>query len=361
MPGWFGSLMITPDDYPVYNHRERPGIGRDHRGEISYNCFSIRLTRSENRYEPFLFSHFLEQYGRFPGYAGTCGSCIRSQAALSFSADGYEVDRSAVARKFSETEIDRAEHYFCPLLRQVLRASELQTEDAFGTAEPLPAKPIQAVLAGSWDSEYLFEFLKLGPPEDIDTCQVLHNLLAGQFVSTPAERSFFTMWILTMFRQMEAVRNSGQRVFLEESDFDLATNKLHRFLFPVPQVWVYVIPKAPPGHDWHAWEKMHREAGLPQRVDFLFTYGGARHLVEIDDRGHYSVRQGDRWIGSESQYRQTLVNTRLLRNCGFEVHRFTNQEILELYDPATPRAPNLEGFQSLLSSVGLDARCMVFL
>lgn len=164
-----------------------------------------------------------------------------------------------------------------------------------------------------------------------------------------------------MFHMMESIRNSFQKTYLEEIDLDQLQSKLFAFVFPVPQVWVYVIPKPPPGMDWKQWEQQHQQESFPQRVDFLFTYRGKRHIIELDDINHYAENSSSGWLASETQYRKTLSDTRWLRRSGFEVHRFTNQEILELYNPDTSSEPNIQGFIRLLNSEGLDPENLVFL
>jgi hypothetical protein len=352
--------MITPDEYPAYNHRERPGIGRDHLGNTFYNCFSVKLEKDKyNRYRPFLFSDFINQYDRYAKYSGTCSSCISSHAIITFRADDKNVDRSAVHRKFANGEIESADYYYCPLTHQVLSA--LQLSIAPSSQEKLPAEPIQAILSDNWDDSYLFEFLRIVPPQQMGTCPILKEVLSSKLISTVAERSFFVLWFLTMFYQMDTIRQSGQRIYLEECDFDTLENKLYKFLFPVPQVWLYIIPKPPPGVDWQEWERQYQKESLAQRVDFLFTYDGKRHVVEIDDVSHYAVQSRETWIASEPQYRKTLSDTRWLKICGFEVHRFTNDELLELYNPNSSNTPDINGFGRLLRTEGLEPRKMVFL
>ena len=355
--------MVGPDEYPVYNHRERPGIGRDHLGHTHYNCFSIFLKRDESgRYLPYLFSDFIKQYNNYTGYSGTCDSCISEHKMLTFRADHAEVDRSAVEKKFSQDEnLDESFYHYCPLIHEVLLTSELHAETVYESSQDLPAEPFQAILDGNWDDDYLFEFHKIGVPQRMKICPICRETISSQFASTPAERSFLTMWVLSMFQYMEIVRQSGQKTYLEDLDFDQFQSKIFSFVFPVPQVWVYVISKPPPGVDWQKWDQQHQAKTLPQRVDFLFTYRKTRHIIELDDIRHYGAKSAGTWVASEAQYRQTLLDSRWLRGCGFEVHRFTNEEILELYKPDSSKKPNIEGFIRLLRLEGLEPEDMVFL
>lgn len=357
--------MIEPNEYPVYNHRERPGIGRDHLGDTFYNCFSIKLEQDENSlYRPYLFSDFIHQYNQYTKYSATCNSCISEHKILVFPADGNNIDRPLIYKKFNDDIVDD-KFYYCPLMQQILSASELSIElaDSKNVKEP-PVTPIPAILSGiprGHDDEYFFEFKNISPPQTLDSCSMLQEILSHQFIPTLAEQSFFTLWFLTMFYQMNLVLETGQHVYLEDGDFDVLSNKLYRFLFPIPQVWVYIIPKLPPGMDWKAWEKGHKQESLPQRVDFLFVYEEKKHIVEIDDRNHYAEQINGQWVPSGKRYRQTLSDTRWLNMCGFEVHRFTNEELLELYHPNSGKPPDIMGFAKLLRTVNLEPQKLVFL
>jgi hypothetical protein len=149
-------------------------------------------------------------------------------------------------------------------------------------------------------------------------------------------------------------------VFFEEMDFDQYKSKLFDFVFPFPQVWIYVIPKPPAGIDWKEWDKLQNESNLPQRIDFLFIHRGKRH-IEIDDIGHYGEKRQGAWVASETKYRQTFSDTRWLRHCNYDVHRFTNAEILELYNPDEKKSLDVDGFVNLLRTEGLEPEGMVFL
>ncbi len=245
----------------------------------------------------------------------------------------------------------------------MLSASSLTAEVAQTTYKvgDLPAKPIQAILSGNWDDEYLMKFEQIAAPHEMQNCVVLQDLLSDRFISTPTERNFFVLWFLTMFQQMDAARQLGQRVYWEDTDFDWNASKIFRFAFPIPQVWLYIIPKPPPGVDWQEWEKQHRKESLPQRVDFLVIHNQKRYVVEIDDVNHYGVQSKGTWLASESRYRQTLADTRWLKVNNFEVLRFTNEEILELYNPNTSSKPDVTGFARLLRTVFLEPKHMLFL
>ena len=193
--------MITPDEYPVYNHKVRPGIGRDLSGNLFYNCFSVKLTKeSESFYRPFLFSDFIEQYNHYSEKSETCNKCIAQNQIFQFPVDEYSIDRSAVERKFNYGDADRASYYYCPLIHQSLLASKLSYDVANSAdvthryGDKLPANPISAILSGNWDDEYLFEFQKFSSPSQTQVCNILFDLFSNKFISTPAENSFLNLW-----------------------------------------------------------------------------------------------------------------------------------------------------------------------
>lgn len=355
--------MITFEEYPVYNHKQRPGIGKDLSGQFFYNCFTVKLSKGEKgSYAPYLFTHFIRQYSLYAAYSDVCTTCIAEHKIITLPIEDSELSIFAAYQKFNP-DMEPDEFYYCPLIRDVLLASTLHAEFVEGRPrEELPAEPMPAIYVGSrGDNLYLFEFKKIAPPQHTHICPILAEILTDKFISSRSERSFFILWFLAMFYQMETTRQTGYKIFLEEGDFELLESKLYNFLFPIPQAWVNIIPKPPPRVDWQEWEAQHRKESIPQRVDFLFIYDGKRHIIEIDDIGHYGVQTKGGWIASESQYRQTLSNTRWLRMCGYEVHRFTSEEILELYNPESNQKPDVLNFIKLLRAEGLEPRKMVFL
>jgi hypothetical protein len=104
--------MISPEEYPVYNHRERLGIGKDLSGNVLFNCFSIKLLRNgETEYQPFLFSDFIRQYNQYADHSEACASCISRQKVHTYPVGKANVDRAALDRKFSHGEADSATYY----------------------------------------------------------------------------------------------------------------------------------------------------------------------------------------------------------------------------------------------------------
>ncbi len=353
------------DIYPVYNDKLRPGIGLDLANKIFYNCFTINLAKdSTQSYQPFLFSDFIEQYNRYKQNLSTCDKCIADNRIFKYPVGKYEVDSTALVKKCNpEADFDELEQssYYCPLIYQTLKASKLSCEakDAVETInrygrDNVPAHTISAVLPDGWNDEFLFEFQRISSPQQPQICNILRDLFSKNFVSTQAEKSFLKLWFLSAFHQMETIRASGKQVFLSESDFEWQKSKFFKFVIPIPQVWLYVIPKPPPGTDWQEWENQHKREGIPQRVDFLFVYKGKKYVVEIDDKSHYS----ENGQASEKKYRQTLIDSRHLKLNGFEIIRFTNDEILELDKDSQP---DVIGFYKLLRTVSLEPEHLVFL
>jgi len=156
---------------------------------------------------------------------------------------------------------------------------------------------------------------------------------------------------------MDNFSRGNSALYFEDGDFECSRSKLFRWTFPIPQVWVNVISPPPPGVSWKEWKNSHGQEELPQRVDFMFTYQGKRHIVEIDDSSHYRT---------EKNYRRTLNDTRWLRYCGYEVHRFSISELLELCNPQPrsakwPDEMDLDRFIFLLEAEGLrPERMMLF-
>jgi hypothetical protein len=379
---------IGEDEYAVYNGRERPGIGRDYLGHTYYSCFTVSLKRAASgKYDSYLFSDFIRHYNRYTlrinkgarscnacfesnlskesiGQSipsGVCNTCIAQHKILDFPTTNGRIDRSAVYKKFSRGEaIDESSEYYCPLIHKVLLESEIESDDSAPSVSHNDPRAIWVCWSSGWDDNYLFEFKRLSFPQDLQICPIYKTLMfSQQFVSTKAEQRFLEMWLMSTFQSMEKVRQAGRKVYFEEPDFSWGQSKLFGFIFPIPQVWVEVIPKPPPGFSWEQWMERHQAERLPQRVDFLFVYQGKRHIVELDDIGHYGERRGREWIASEPQYRETLRDTRWLRKCGFEVHRFTNEEILELYNPDSSIEADLSGFAELLQAEGLNLDDMV--
>jgi len=358
---------IGKDDYAVYNHPERPGIGRDHLGNCRYNSFWISLTSQNGKYLPFTFNDFVKQFNRF--YSGTCESCIKEGKTYTFNG----IDRAAYSLKFAqrdtwyenddefeqEIQEERAQRYYCPLIANMLSNSTIETiENDSHNSKKIPAdvKPIDAILefcedghyAKCFDNEYFFKIVEACRPSSFSSiCQIFTRLLSVEFIPQNTEKDFFKLYTLSALDCLNKVSSSQNSLYLEEEDFRFDGNKFFDFIFPIPQVWVYVIPKPPPGSNWRDWEAKHKQESLPQRVDFMLTYRGERHIIELDGRSHYA---------DSNAYRGTLADTRWLQRCGYRVHRFANEEISALWSSSEP---DLEGFQDLLYSEGLVLEEMV--
>ncbi|PZV10249.1 MAG: hypothetical protein DCF32_00055 [Leptolyngbya sp.] len=350
------------NDYPVYNHKERPGIGRDALSNFQYNCFWVSLEEQNSEYLPFTFNDFINQFNRY--HQDTCSNCVRNGKIFTFD----DVDRAAVDLKFSqkgvwhesEQEVEqeiqetRANYYYCPLISEILSNSELEAlqKSASRSKDTLPSvEPITSILgisddgrySNAWDDEYIFKILSNKSPISFGSvCSIYQQITSEKFMPQNAEKTFFKLYMLSALEKLNEFSISPEGLYLEDKDFQYDDSKFFDFLFPIPQTWVYVIPKPPPGTNWKEFEGNSSQA-IPQRVDFMLTYEGERHIIEMDGSTHYS---------SEAAYRKTLSDTRWLRRCGFKVHRFANREITEL--DSLHSGPNLKGFKDLLYSEGLD-------
>lgn len=352
--------MMNYEEYPVYNHRERPGIGRDHAGTQLLNCFKVRLSRDQTGYAPFRFADFIADFTQ--QRPTTCRSCIDQEKRFEFPVESSIVDRSAVERKFAGpyTEINESDYYYCPMIAETLAASALSAELSRST----PGKsiePIPAILQDNWDDQYYFIFREIHLLVSTNICKIYKSLLSPEFISNEVEKIFLDLWFQAMFMEMNRVSRSKE-IFLSEEDFTQTNSKLLCFLFPIPQVWVYIDPKRPPGHAYEAWEKLQQKERNPQRIDFLVTYEGQRHAIEIDGVGHYGEKNKGGWRASEACYRRTIAATRRLEKANFKVHRFTNEEIAEIGTGiSSNREKSTLQFIDLLKSSGLDVAKMVFL
>lgn len=332
---------------------------RNLEGHISFRCFTVSLTQEQGSYLPYRFTEFISDYTRQK--PDTCATCISKHKRLTFPVGGRSVDRSAVDKKSfgQDNTIDDDPYYYCPLIGKTLDSSTLSAEPSH--IRPHPVEPIHAILDGGWDDWYFFDFLSIQPPRGFNPCNIFNSLLSPEFTSTPSEKLFLKLWYLAMHLQMDRLR-SRNGVDLEESDFAQTSTKLFRFLLPIPQVWVAILPH-PMSRDYPSTSEIDALESGPQRVDFLLTYKGRLHVIEIDDGTHYGEPvKGSHMRASEVRYRKTLVTTRALERAGYTVHRFTNEEIFLLKTDRTEKdSPNVDGFIALLRSSGLDPEEMVFI
>ena len=130
--------MINPDEYPVYNHYTRPAIGRNHLGELFFNCFSVSLNKDKvGDFIPFTFNDFLKQYNEYSKHIKTCEHCIEKNEIYTFPFNGSNVDRSAVEKKFNNSKVNESNFFYCPLIREVLLNSFLDFLRYFESMEIL--------------------------------------------------------------------------------------------------------------------------------------------------------------------------------------------------------------------------------
>lgn len=344
--------MFTEEMYPVFNSKIHPGIGRDLTGKLLTNSFCISLKKGpQGNYLPYLFSDFLHQYNAYPDHLVPCSNCIEKKGSHILPCKEYQIDLSAFDRKFArgEYDIDEKDYRFCPLIQQIFQNSlfDIRNAEESEIKGKVTAKPLNAILEGNWDDPYLFQLLGSTGIPTLYFCPVIKSFFSPDRISVPAEQHFFRFWLQSMFQIMGKVSPKG-KIFLGEEDIDWKNSQLFHFVFPIPQVWVQIVPPPPYNVSWTEWNQKHQELKQPQRVDFLFTYKGKRHVVEIDGKSHY---------GSELEYRKTLYHERWLKVSGFEVHRFTNEEINELIKKGTSKP---EGFIHLLEMMAIDPSELIF-
>jgi hypothetical protein len=344
--------VSTEDIYPVINSNVRPGFGRDLTGNLRTNAFCISLLKDEqSNYSPYLFSDLLQQYNLSPEHLNTCENCLKNHGSHILPCNEYQIDLSAYDQKFSQGdyEVDDSRYQYCPLIQNVFQNSLFEIHNANDSKikRAITVKPLDTILSGNWDDSYLFQLKGNINSPTLNLCPVIKSFFSTDHISVPTERQFFGLWLQAMFQIMGKVGNNDS-IFLGEEDIDWKNSQLFRFIFPIPQVWVQVIPPPPHNVSWQDWNKQHQELKQPQRVDFLFTYRGKRQIIEIDGKTHYS---------SENEYRKTLYNERWLKVSGFEVHRFTNEEINELF---VTRTSNPGGFINLLEMMAVDPTELVF-
>lgn len=299
---------------------------------------------------PFLFSDLLQQFNAYTEHIGTCNRCIQKSGSHFLPCNEYKIDLSAYDRKFAQGEVvDEKEYRYCPFIQQIFQSSiiDIHRANDRNIIGSTTVKPLNAILKGNWDDPYLFQLMGRNCQQTINVCPIIGTFLSPEHISTSVERHFFILWFQAISQIMEKVCGTD-RILLGEEDIGWKNSQLFQFIIPIPQVWIQVIPPPPHNMSWHAWNKLHAKQNQPQRVDFLFTYRGKRHIIEIDGETHY---------GTEIEYRNTLFHERWLKVSGFEVHRFTNEEIQEIFDARTDHP---DEFINLLELMAIDPAELVF-
>lgn len=101
----------------------------------------------------------------------------------------------------------------------------------------------------------------------------------------------------------------------------------------IPQVWLNFIYDSKLGLADPQREHLHDNPGV---VDFVMLHNGRKHIIEIDDPGHYATfdKNQQKYVVSEEQYTKNLRIERRLRWDGWEIHRFSNWEVLNSFNAA---------------------------
>jgi len=344
--------MEKEDVYPVFNSGVRPGLGKDLAGNLFSNTFTIHLPKKDTgEYIPFLYTDFLRQFNAYSKYLGTCKKCILCNGTTFLPCNNLNIDLCAFDRKFSsfEDEIDPDVYKYCPLICQFYKNAtfEIHNTNDISFKVKTDIVPLDAVIEFNHDDPYLFQLNQLNILPSLNLCPAFQIFYSKEHIGSKAEQNFFGLWFQSMFRIMGDL-GSKKNIFLGRDEVEYEKSLLLRFVFPIPQTWVQVIPPPPPDVSWREWNNVHRERNQPQRVDFLFVYRGKRHVVEIDGHTHYKT---------EAAYRRSLIQERWLKVSGYEVHRITNQEINDLFQK---RLENPYGFIHLLEMMDINPEELVF-
>lgn len=99
----------------------------------------------------------------------------------------------------------------------------------------------------------------------------------------------------------------------------------------IPQVWLNWIYDPKLGLADSQREHLHDN---PSVVDFVMLHNGKKHIIEIDDPGHYATfdKNQQKYVVSEEEYTKNLRIERRLRWDGWAIHRFSNWEILNSFN-----------------------------
>jgi len=126
---------------------------------------------------------------------------------------------------------------------------------------------------------------------------------------------------------LSIAQTQGERIFLQTY---LEESKA-QYPALIPQTWVNWIHYNP-----HDVERARRVKSEPFRVDFTMYYDSRKIVIEVDGSSHFSDildvdTSSGRIVleGSMSKYTEHLRKDRWLRSKGWEVWRFSEQEILE--------------------------------
>lgn len=156
---------------------------------------------------------------------------------------------------------------------------------------------------------------------------------------TSAEKKFLEKYLWVVGFKL-FMKGAEDRYFLrgEDRDFsdihtlwDFTTEWLDDLRYPalIPQVWLNFIWDRSLGAFDPEREYLDEN---PSRVDFIMLADGAKHVIEIDDPGHYATFKDGKYTVNEEQYTKNLRIERRLRWDGWVVHRFSRWEILNAFN-----------------------------
>ena len=175
----------------------------------------------------------------------------------------------------------------------------------------------------------------------LEACILIQTIL--KMTETEAERKFVTeylRWVLCCNSvgytddgeqvdrlQPVADRFNKDRGYLPwqaRKDFhDLVLANVPAF---IPQVWLNYIYNSKVGPRDPERSFLKENAS---RVDFVMLWGGMRHVIEIDGPEHYATFKDGNYVINEESYTKNLKIERNLRNSGWNIHRFSNSEVIK--------------------------------
>jgi len=192
--------------------------------------------------------------------------------------------------------------------------------------------------------EYEFDFYDR-PAESLDRCPLVEYLLSLAHPKAEGQRRFLELYLARALPERERLRELTRyfnqplaegvhgRIDLPErlSLLKLALEDTMKQPALLPEVWLTYsfggIARLAANDPLREYIEHH-----PSVVDFVMLWKGQRHVIEIDGPSHYSEERGGRLVPSEAKYTHNLKVDRGLRSEGWQVHRFSNLEVLSSDD-----------------------------
>jgi very-short-patch-repair endonuclease len=161
-------------------------------------------------------------------------------------------------------------------------------------------------------------------------------LRLGEFCrQSRAQRSFLKWWqVLGGYNRLTAQHALRNLIAKDSLQVHEANYLLHAFFldFPalVPEVWLNYLDRNVRTEA----DSEHLQQN-PGRVDFVMLADSRKRVIEIDGPSHYAdFDEAQRlYTVSEQRYTKNLWVERSLRRSGWEIHRFSNWEVLRCDDP----------------------------